>query len=275
MTRRAVAIGFVSVLAAAALALGGQRLLLRPAFNEYEQLVFYPGKHETARPEIGPRTMVAFVFGQSNSANHGNEKFAVTDRRVSNFWNGRYFLAEDPLLGATGTGGSVWTRTAHRLIERKVFDSAVLIAAGVASTPVAAWTEGGTLNAMLEQRLVSARNAGLEVTHFLWHQGESDNTAAGPAAYDAAMQPIISLTRRYFPRSKFFVARATICGKGAIPNVDLQAAQADLARLPRVYVGPDTDAIGRDGRYDDCHFNGVGLDRHAAGWAIAIAAHPD
>lgn len=272
MTRRRIVIAVVAI---AALALGGSRLLPRPDFNQYAQLTFYPGKREVPRPTIGSRTMVAFVFGQSNSANHGDEKFATTDPRVVNFWNGRYFLAQDPLLGATGTGGSVWTRMAQQLVDTRVFDSIVLVAAGIGATPVAAWTDGGSLHGMLEQRLASVRDAGLEVTHFLWHQGESDNSAAGAAAYDAAMQPIIALTRRYFPHSKFFIARATICGKGAVPNIDLQAAQAGLARLPRVYVGPNTDAIGNDGRYDDCHFNGIGLDRHAAGWAIEIAAHPD
>jgi hypothetical protein len=244
-------------------------------FNAYAQLVAYPGKWEIARPAITPRTMVAFVFGQSNSANHGSEKFHAASGAVANFWDGRYFAADDPLLGASGEGGSPWIPMANKLIAAKTFDGVILISAGVAGTSVQAWTSGGRLNGMLEMRLAGTKEAGLAVTHFLWHQGESDNSPSGTAAYDAAMQPIIALTKRYFPQSKFFVAEATLCGHGASPHVELQKVQLGLTRLPGVYAGPNTDGIGFADRYDDCHMNGGGLEKHAAGWAAAITAHLD
>jgi hypothetical protein len=242
-------------------------------YNAYTQLVAFPGRREIVRPPITPRTMVAFVFGQSNSANHGDEKFHARSPAVANFWNGKYFAAEDPLLGGSGDGGSPWTMMADRVIEAGAFDGVILIAAGVGSTPVEAWTTGGTLNGMLEKRLAETKDAGLIVTHFLWHQGESDNSPAGAANYDAAMQPIIALTKRYFPQSKFFVAQATICGPGSVANVELQKSQLGLSRLPGVFAGPNTDEIGVADRYDGCHMSASGLEKHATGWAAAIAAH--
>lgn len=250
-------------------------LLPTPEYNAYSQLVAYPGRREIARPPITSRTMVAFVFGQSNSANHGDTKFQAPSPAVANFWNGKYFAAEDPLLGATGDGGSPWALMANRLIEARTFDTVILIAAGVAATPVEAWTTGGGLNGMLEDRLAEAKDAGLTVTHFLWHQGESNNSPAGAANYDAAMQPIIALTKRDFPQSKFFVAQATLCGRGNAPDVELQKIQLGLSRLPGVFAGPNTDKIGFADRYDGCHLNRRGLEKHAAGWAAAIAAHRD
>jgi hypothetical protein len=247
-------------------------LLPTPEYNTYEQLVAYPGKREIARPPITPRTMVAFAFGQSNSANHGDERFRATSPAVANFWNGKFFAAEDPLLGATGKGGGPWVLMANKAIEAKTFDSVILIAAGIAATPVEAWTSGGSLNGMLEKRLIEAKDAGLTVTHFLWHQGESNNSPAGAVHYDAAMQPIIALTKRYFPQSKFFVAQATLCGHGNIPNVELQKTQLGLSRLPGVFAGPNTDEIGFADRYDGCHLSGSGLEKHASAWAAAIAA---
>ena len=249
-------------------------LVPMPEYNGYGQLAAYPGRREIARPPITPRTMVAFVFGQSNSANHGDAKFHAASPAVANFWNGKYFAAEDPLLGATGTGGSPWTLMADRLIEARTFDGVILIAAGIAATPVEAWTTGGPLNGMLEKRLIEAKDAGLTVTHFLWHQGESNSSPAGAANYDSAMQPIIALTKRYFPQSKFFVAQATFCGRGNVPYVELQKIQLGLSRLPGVFAGPNTDEIGLIDRYDGCHLSGSGLEKHAAGWAAAIAAHP-
>jgi len=250
-------------------------LVPAPEYNAFTQLVANPGRREIARPPITPRTMVAFAFGQSNSANHGDEKFRALSPAVANFWNGKYFAAEDPLLGASGDGGSPWTLMANKLIEAGTFDAVILIAAGIGAAPVEAWTAGGSLNGMLEKRLAEAKDAGLTVTHFLWHQGESNNSPVGAANYDAAMLPIIALTKQYFPQSKFFVAQATLCGPGSVPNVELQKIQLGLSRLPGVFAGPNTDEIGFADRSDGCHMNGRGLEKHAAGWTAAIAAHRD
>ncbi len=244
----------------------------RGAFNSDGQLVAYPGKREVTRPAIGARTMVAFVFGQSNSANHGGEKFQAAGDAVLNYWDGKYFIAEDPLLGASGLQGGPWTLMANKLVAAKTFDRVVLEAAGISATAVRDWATGGRLNAMLEKRLADTKTAGLTVTHFLWHQGEDDSNAAGVAGYDAAMRTIVALAQKYFPQAKFFVAQASICYRHP-PNAELRQIQRDLARLPGVYGGPDTDAIGEADRYDDCHLSGRGLARHADGWVAAIAAH--
>lgn len=252
-----------------------RHLGLGVAENQYGQVIDYPGKRWVPRPAFTPRTLVAFTFGQSNAANSGSDRYQEGNRRVVAYFDGAYSIAEDPLLGATGMKGSVWGRTANKLVTAGTFDSAILLAAAVGSTSVREWTTGGRLNGMLEQRLADAKAAGLPVTHFLWHQGEADNNDEGVATYDAAMRPIIALTKRYFPRSKFFVAQASLCLRSPPPNAALRKIQRDLAQIPGVYAGPDTDEIGFDGRFDDCHLNGKGLEKHADGWAAAIAAHLD
>ncbi|MBS0547041.1 MAG: hypothetical protein JSR24_04780 [Proteobacteria bacterium] len=241
----------------------------RGTFNEFDQLVAYPGKREVPPPAITSRTMVAFVFGQSNSANHGGEKFAAASEAVLNYWNSRYFVAEDPLLGASGLQGGPWTLMANRLVADKTFDSVVLEAAGISATTVRDWATGGRLNVMLEKRLADTKAAGLTVTHFLWHQGEEDNNEAGVAGYDAAMRTIIDLAQKYFPKAKFLIAQASICYR-VPPNGGLRQIQRDLTRLPGVFAGPDTDEIGEADRYDDCHLSGRGLERHADGWVAAV-----
>src|SRR2546425_3481295 len=55
------------------------------------------------------RIMVALVFGQSNSSNSGQTRRTARER-VYNYYQGKLYLAQDPLLGADGDGGSVWTR---------------------------------------------------------------------------------------------------------------------------------------------------------------------
>ena len=241
----------------------------RGSFNTFGQLVAYPDKREVPRPAITERTMVAFVFGQSNAANRGGEKFAAASDAVLNYWDGRYFIAEDPLLGASNLQGGPWTAMGNKLIAAKTFDMVILEAAGISATTARDWATGGWLNPMLEQRLADTKASGLTVTHFLWHQGEDDANAAGVASYDAAMRTIIALARKYFPQAKFFVAQASACYRSP-PDERLRRIQRDLTRLPGVYAGPDTDQIGVADRYDDCHLSGRGLERHADGWVAAV-----
>ena len=52
------------------------------------------------------RVMVALTFGQANSANLG-ESPKTAQGEVFNFYDGKIYRAEDPLIGTTGDGGSV------------------------------------------------------------------------------------------------------------------------------------------------------------------------
>ena len=238
--------------------------------NEYGQLVHYEDKRPVAKPDITEKTMVAFVFGQSNSANHGGERHASTSGRVHHYFEGRYYTAADPLLGASGYFGSVWPLLGDQLIDAGLHDRVVLMAAGVGGSSVKEWQPGGRLHAMLRQRLDEAQRSGLVVTHFLWHQGEADH-AADPADHAAALHRVIGVAQGYFPQARFFVAQASRCD-GLPSSPALLAAQRSVTRQAGVFLGPDTDAIGPADRYDDCHFSGRGLARHAQGWLQALRA---
>lgn len=244
-------------------------------YNLLGQLVQYPGKQSVVPPVLGKRTMVAFVFGQSNAANHGGQKFSAEGLPVFNFWQGHYYAAADPLLGATGSGGSVWTLMAKQLLEKHMFDQVILIPAAIGGTSVAQWQPGGELHPMLLTRLQLVKRSGLQVTHFLWHQGEADNPLSPDhgtdlEGYRQGMQQIIAVTHQYFPQAKFFVAQTSHCAAMAPSSAALRAVQAKLADGKSVMRGPNTDAIGEKDRYDDCHFSGSGLQKHADGWIKAL-----
>lgn len=246
-------------------------------FNADGQLTQYPGKQVVAKPEVSKRTMVAFVFGQSNAANHGGQKFSADSAHVYNFWNGQYYLAQDPLLGASGNSGSVWTLTANKLLAQQQYDQVILIPAAIGGTSVGQWQPGGELHHVLLNRLQAVKNSGLQVTHFLWHQGEADNPkGAKPgidlAGYKRGMQQIIALTRAYFPESHFYLAVATRCFSFAPASPELQAVQRSLVDHHTVFLGPNTDEIEMVDRYDDCHFSASGLEKHAEGWVNALSA---
>ena len=236
--------------------------------NEFAQLIKDPTKAPTQAPAITDKTMVAFVFGQSNSANGEGERFEANDHNVFNYFDNHYYIASDPLLGATGTAGSMWTITANKLIEKKMADKVILIAAGVGGTSVKQWRNGGDLNQMLENRLKETQKNHINITHFLWHQGESDN-GTYESEYENGLTEVISLTQRYYPHAKFFVSQAS----GHCPDASSDSilnSQRDITKLENVFMGPNTDLIDAIDRWDGCHLSGRGVEKASNDWVERI-----
>jgi len=249
-------------------------ILVKAEYNEFGQLTAYQNKYLVARPILTNRSIVAFVFGQSNAANHAEKLFSSDNCNVLNYSKGNYYFAQDPLLGSDGTAGSPWVLTANKLIKDGLADKVVLIPAAVSGTSVSQWRHGGRLYAMLIDRLEDAKLKGVSPTHFLWHQGESDHPltkdSLGLEDYKNGMIEIISLTKKYLPDSKFFIAVATRCSDSRPPNHPLQDVQRRLTSLDGVFLGPNTDRIGNDHRVDGCHLSASGIDSHSDGWVSAI-----
>ncbi len=219
-----------------------------------------------------PPDVVALTFGQSNAANSVQGRHAARAGVVW-FYAGRCYAAADPLPGATGTGGSVWSRLGDRLLAtggpRRV------LFAGIAEdgSELARWAPGGDLHARLLHALDDLRAAGLPPTHLLWHQGEQDmRLGTAPARYRAEFLALVAAIRAAGVNAPIYVARATYCNGEDSPQ--LRAVQQGLIDLPRgIRAGPDTDALrGPAWRRDGCHFNAAGADRHADLWRDALLA---
>jgi hypothetical protein len=250
--------------------------------NEFGQLTYYPGKQVRPSPVLTKRSIVAVVIGQSNAANTGGQRTQGSNDSILNYWDGQYYVASDPLLGSTGLAGSVWLIAANKLIEKNMADTIVLLPAAVSATSVKQWRNDGQLFAMLENRLLLAKQHGVKVTHFLWHQGETDNShliyksgGVGLVEYERGMKELIALTKTVFPQSKFILAIATRCGVSGPPDSKLQMVQKSLTSMDGVFMGPNTDTIDSVDRYDDCHFAGSGMVKHADGWVEAISSTLD
>lgn len=214
------------------------------------------------------RVMVALVFGQSNAANSGETRYSSKER-VYNFYGGKLYRARDPLLGATGRGGSVWTRLGDRLIAAGHYDAVVFIPLGVGGSALARWTVGGDLHAGVLRAVREVQARGLTLTHLLWHQGESD-TGTTAEAYKAMFLAMLASIRNEGVDAPIYVSVTTRCHQQG-PNEAVRRAQRDLANpLHNIYAGPDTDILGAHYRYDDCHFSTAGLGRFAELWLNAL-----
>ena len=239
--------------------------------NLYQIYIFrsdLAGRQEKKLSELSSHDdlMVAIVFGQSNSANYGESRHKSVPG-VYNFHRGKLYLAEDPLLGAQGGRGSVWTRLGDMLVGNGIYDSVVFVSLGMGATPISRWTDGGDLHKRILQAAKQLSDVNLRPTHLLWHQGESDaSLGTPPEDYQAMFRKMIQSIRSKEIDAPIYISIATRC-KSLRGDSGLQQAQRELvAPSAGILAGPDTDQLGFAYRYDGCHFTDEGLQRHAELW---------
>lgn len=213
------------------------------------------------------RVMVALVFGQSNSANFGESPHKAREG-VYNFYKGKLYAAQDPLLGANGNGGSVWTRLGDKLITSKQYDAVVFVSLGVGDTEIARWKPDGDLHpSLLLEAIRDLKEQNLSITHLLWHQGESDAILkTSMSAYKTMFLEMLSSIRKQGVDAPIYVSVATRCYKRREDKEVRQAQQELVNPFQGIYAGPDTDGLGLCDRYDGCHFSNEGLEKFAELW---------
>ncbi len=234
------------------------------------------GKQELPCSEIpsGKRTAVLLIFGQSNSTNQGQGRFNPdTGVYNFNFFDGKCYVAKDPLLGTSGTKGSFASRLGDRLIKAKVFDAVVLVPISVGGTYMEDWTLGGVHFRRIPVAIKRLAQKRLRITHLLWHQGEGNvQHMANPEAYKANFLDMLNAIRSYAVNAPVFVPLTSVCGSAPYEKTRRgQRALVDPAR--GIYPGPDTDGLGFNYRYDNCHFGSAGLDAHAEMWFRTLKHH--
>lgn len=221
------------------------------------------------------RVMIALVFGQSNSANFGQTRRTAKER-VYNFHHGKLYLARDPLLGADGIGGSVWTRLGDKIIVEDLYDGVVFIPLGVDASQIARWKSGGDLHPRIVEAITELKIKQLTITHLFWHQGEQDaHLKTSKDKYKKMFMNMLSSIRNRGVNAPIYVSTATNCGEKDQGNREIQQAQRELVdRSKRIYPGPNTDLLDFTYRYDGCHFSDEGLEQAAALWLQALKLSP-
>ncbi len=222
----------------------------------------------------GGRTMVALVFGQSNSGNHGETLYAPK-KAVYNLFNGRCYKAADPLPGATGDGGSVWTRLGDLLVGQGLYDRVVFIPIGVGTTTIDQWTKGGYLHRRITNAIGQSRACGLAITHMFWVQGGSEPRTSGDRTnkdnYKNNFYAMLDSIRDRGVNAPIYVAIATYSDSGVIP--DIQAALRELADPEKnIFIGADNDTLyaNAENRWEQVHLSHRGLELCSQAWLAAI-----
>lgn len=256
---------------------------------------------ETAVERVGIGE-VFVVAGQSNSANHGEEKLVAESGRVAAFDGKKWELCKDPQPGASGGGGSFMPPLGDALAKRldvpvgfiacgigatsvrewlpkgATFPNPPTIVARVQQRPDGTWESKGEAYDMLVGRMKAAGPAGFRAV--LWHQGESDanqrdatRTLPGPL-YRESLKRVIRGSRKEIGwEAPWLVAQVSYHGPGDEASPEIRAAQASLWKDGIALEGPDSDALKGDLREDagkGIHFSGKGQRAHAAAWEKKI-----
>ena len=246
---------------------------------------------------------VFVVAGQSNSANHGEERQTTRTGKVASFDGKHWHAANDPQPGASGDGGSFLPPFGDAIAER--FKVPVgLVACGIGATSVREWLPKGTtfpnpptLTSRVQQlasgeweskgeaySMLVARMKQLGARGFravLWHQGESDANQQDPTRtlsgglYRAYLARVIRDSRRDIAwDAPWFVAQVSYHVPGDEASPEIRAAQGSLWKDGVAFEGPDSDALKgafRDSGGKGVHFSGPGLREHAARWVDKVA----
>lgn len=227
-----------------------------------------------------PDCGVFLVAGQSNAANHGDIPYRPKSEVYTlNFMNMRCYLAEDPLSGASGMGGSIWSRLGDQLVEAGVYSKVLFVPLAFGGTFARDWIQGGSMVRRLDlclSRLYKAVGGIVPLSAVFWQQGEAEanHTDMSSEAYVEHIQCLIASFRERFVVAPVFVATATLCARDS-PVFDnarqIRKGQHDLV-MPElgILAGPDLDQVGAGERYDGCHFSDVGLNHCAHLWLGVI-----
>lgn len=226
-------------------------------------------------------TVVLLVLGQSNAANAGGEKYTSPCSQTQNFYNGNVFPLADPLQGSNGDGGSVWSRLGQQLVENNFAGHVIIAPAAIGGTRIEQWIQGGDLHHLIVETVASLQSKNLKVTHVLWHQGESNHTlyntqltaTQNAEAYRQNFLLLVQQLRAMGVDAPIFPAMTSRCGNSPSDTALIRAQKALANNALGIFNGPNTDILGSEYRYDNCHFNGLGLKVHALLWANAIAAY--
>jgi hypothetical protein len=218
-----------------------------------------------------PGSAILVTFGQSNAANEAALDFQPGEGVYNfSFFDSKCYLARDPLLGTTGDGGSVWSRLGDKLVRAGVYKRVLIAPMAVGGSRVLAWTPEGVHFPRIEKMHAALTAAGLEPTHLLWHQGESDARATSEAEYVAQFTRMLESLRGVGIEAPVYVAVASVCRHSGSDAI--RAAQRKLPQLlDNVRPGPNTDELDRlRWRRDGCHFSAEGLEKHAELWLEAL-----
>lgn len=216
------------------------------------------------------KPFVIIVAGQSNVANTVSS-LSKSSPNIYNFYDNTLYHAQDPLLGATGKQGSLWIEVGEQILAKTKYSEVVLINIARNNSSISDWVNDGKFNNLIVQALNSSVLSGLKANVLLWGQGERDAIDnMQKSDYYKMLTNLVTNTNKEERSIPIIISLSSRCFSNAENNNIRQAQMKTIQRFNFVFQGPDTDKLGADYRYDDCHFNTKGKKINSKLWTKYI-----
>lgn len=233
-------------------------------------------------PVLDGSTGVFVTLGQSRIANNSvSSSTPYTPTNVGkvlvlNPYDGAFYVASDPVLGASATPGYGFAGWHGRLGDKLLagtpkYSQVIFVPIARSGASVTEWKSGAAYAPRIIAvcRMLTAMS--ITPTAWLWQQGSTDNgSGMSQATYEANLRAVISYARGQTGRSsdKWMIARDTM--NSGTTSSAIRAAQVAVAGDTNNYAGPDCDLATSPTYSDGTHFNDTGNDYVAGLWDTAI-----
>lgn len=219
-----------------------------------------------------PQCMCFLVFGNGTAANRGMPLHSCA-REVYSFdsFRLRCTRASDPLAGATGNNGSIWSRLGDGLIEQGLAQRVLFVPLAFAGSQITDWIPGGSRHDRLALALSRLRkelvSPILAFSAVLWQPGGAPDLSS--RAYQLHCHDIIADLRA---NGIFAPVFGAVANETKVRDASEYIIPADPAT--GTFAGPNLDTI-RFGpgasKLDDGVMTNV--DRAAELWLSLLSAH--
>ena len=214
-------------------------------------------------PAADKKALTFLVLGQSQAANTNNTVFASDgNKELLNAWNGKCYRLEDPVLGASDEGGSLWTVFAQKLYAR-LHRPVVILNYAANGSDAKLWRPDRGDNLMT--RLINDANKytaqGGKIDYIIYDQGEADAMYETPKQdYKNDLEAIFDYVQKAFDgEQKILLFQTSLCPPYTGKSKDILDAQAEVAAARKdTQIVFNTDTLDRSYRHDGCHFNARG-----------------
>ena len=221
--------------------------------------------------DISSKTGIYLTYGQSNSVNHGELGYDVQND-VYQFILGNTFDYEDPSLGGTGTGGSVWGMLGDKLIEKGIHDKVIFSNSGWGGKKIEELKYGGYFDFLIFNYNTLIDKYG-RVDGILFHQGEWNNSPKGHINYYNDFSEFISNLKNKGVNIPLYLSRVSLCGEKRPINNKLTNIQNQLIKdYETIKEGPNTDLLSKKSERlkGYCHFSFEGYDKFSDMWVESL-----
>jgi hypothetical protein len=216
-----------------------------------------------------PKELRILVIGQSLSANCNANVYGPVANVYQIGKDGAVKAAQDPFEWADCDKGSMWMPLGQRLIESGMAQKVTFMPIGVGGTKVQDWQEGGKAFLKLNTALDLVAKSGIGFDMAFWHQGSAD--AGIPRdEYVSRLLSVIAYVNGKIPVKRWLIGIHSRCWERY--DAEVEAAQRIVADAPGTgrFPGANTNLLGNEYRFDECHLNQAGQEQMAKMWLEAI-----